>query len=614
VVTRAHRTLVVGVGVAAIVTAANASQGAYFSQSWGWVALAFLVPTTVLLILDRVQTPGRLRIAFATLMGALAVWIALSAVWSISTSASVRELERMLAYVAVALAVAFVLRRGDGPAVVGGALLGIALVCSYGLATRLLPDRLHSYDDTINSYRLAQPLGYWNALGILATMGIVVALGVVAHARRRSVAAGAAAVVPVLFLTLYFTFSRGAIAALAIGVVVTTVVDPRRLRYLITVIAMAIPTALCVLYASGHKALTTENATQSAATRDGHHVAAALCAFVLASALAGLGSRALSRRLEVSRRTRRAIDAALVGAAVLGAVIALLALGGLAGVEDSFDSEPVTGVDLNHRLFSISGNGRDETLRVAWRDWEQHRWLGSGAGSYEYVWYQERPSTQIVRDAHSLYLETGAELGAVGVVGLVAVLLVLLIACVRGRRHRFTAAATGTLIAWMAASALDWHWEMVGVTMTALVVGSVGLIVSERGPTHLLLGRARMAATGALSVLSVLAVWSLVGNQALFAGRDALARKDWADARRDARRAHALLPWSHEPDLVLGDAAAGLGDRERALRAYRDAVAADPRNWVAWLRLAQVARGSERTAAYRRAHQLNPREEGIPGA
>ena len=51
--TRTRRTYVIAAAVAAIVTAANASQGAYFSQSWGWVALAFLVPTTVLLILDR---------------------------------------------------------------------------------------------------------------------------------------------------------------------------------------------------------------------------------------------------------------------------------------------------------------------------------------------------------------------------------------------------------------------------------------------------------------------------------------------------------------------------------------------------------------------------------
>ena len=109
-------------------------------------------------------------------------------------------------------------------------------------------------------------------------------------------------------------------------------------------------------------------------------------------------------------------------------------------------------------------------------------------------------------------------------------------------------------------------------------------------------------------------MWSLVGNQALFAG--ARGRRAEGLERRRAitpSRAQSLLPWSHEPDIVRGDAAAGLGDREGALRAYRDAVATDPRNWVAWLRLAQVARGAESGAAYDRVRRLNPLEEGLPG-
>jgi hypothetical protein len=114
-------------------------------------------------------------------------------------------------------------------------------------------------------------------------------------------------------------------------------------------------------------------------------------------------------------------------------------------------------------------------------------------------------------------------------------------------------------------------------------------------------------------VLSIFAVWSLVGNQAIFAARDARADKDWAAAMDAARTAGTLLPWSPEPDIVRGDAAAGLGDREGAVRAYRDAVATDPRNWLAWLRLAQVARGAESGAAYDRVRQLNPLEKGLPG-
>jgi len=39
----------------------------------------------------------------------------------------------------------------------------------------------------------------------------------------------------------------------------------------------------------------------------------------------------------------------------------------------------------------------------------------------------------------------------------------------------------------------------------------------------------------------------------------------------------------------------------------------DPRDWVAWYRLAQVARGAERDAAYDRVRELNPLVEGVPG-
>jgi hypothetical protein len=138
-------------------------------------------------------------------------------------------------------------------------------------------------------------------------------------------------------------------------------------------------------------------------------------------------------------------------------------------------------------------------------------------------------------------------------------------------------------------------------------------LASERRSRSLIVGRSHVALVTVTVALSLGAVWSLVGNQALFASRDSLVRKDWDDAGRHARRARALLFWSSEPELVLGEASAGLGDREGALRAYRDAVETDPRSWVAWLHLAQVARGAERAAAYDRVRSLNPLVEGLPG-
>ena len=618
--TRSRRTYIVAAAVGALVTAANASQGAYFSQSWGWVALAFLVPTSVLLIVDGASAPGRLRAAFAGLMVAFGVWIALSATWSISSAASIREVERMLVYVALALAVALVLRRGDGPAVLAGIALGVTLVCTYALATRLLPDRLHTFDDAIDSYRLAAPLGYWNSLGLLAVLGVLAALGFVAHARRIQLALAAAAAVPIMSMTLYFTFSRGAWGALTVGLVAAVALDPRRMRLLWTSLLVGVPSAACIAYASTFEALTSENARAAAAERAGHRVAVVMCIAIAASALAAWVARWVSRRVEVSARGRRRFPAALVSCAVLIAVGALAAAGGplaaFHGVQNRFNAE-TTGaeVDLNERLFSVSGNGRSEQLRVAWNAGREHPVIGNGSGTFEYIWYENRPDLLVVRDAHSLYMETFAELGVVGLGVLVAALLVLVAGAIRARRTRYTAAAFGVFVAWSAAAAVDWLWELVGVTLTALLAGSIGLVTAERGaPARLRGGLARLVLIAACVLLSLFAVWSLVGNQALFAGREALMRKDWVEARDDARRARALLFWSAEPELVLGDAAAGLGDRQGALQEYRDAVATDPRNWVAWLRVAQVARGAERVAAYRRVRQLNPREEGLPGA
>ena len=100
--------------------------------------------------------------------------------------------------------------------IVGALLAAIAGICSYALATRLFPDHVGSYDPS-EGYQLAAPIGYWNGLGILATMGILLAVGIAAHAHRRSVRIAVALSLLVTAPTLYFTFSRGALLALGVG-------------------------------------------------------------------------------------------------------------------------------------------------------------------------------------------------------------------------------------------------------------------------------------------------------------------------------------------------------------------------------------------------------------
>jgi O-antigen ligase len=87
---------------------------------------------------------------------------------------------------------------------------------------------------------------------------------------------------------------------------------------------------------------------------------------------------------------------------------------------------------------------------VAWRGGLDHPIVGSGAGTFEILWYEKRPSALVVRDAHSLYAETFDELGIVGVVLLAVALLVPVVAAIRSRRSRLVAPVFGAYVAWVA--------------------------------------------------------------------------------------------------------------------------------------------------------------------
>ncbi len=615
--TRTRRTYLLAAAVAAIVSAANGSQGAYFSQSWGWVALAFLVPTTVLLILDRVEAPGRLRIAFAGLMTAFGAWVALSTLWSDGISAPLRETERMVAYVALVLAIALVLRRGDGAGVIAGIVVGVAIVCGYALATRTLPDIFETYDNPALPYRLAAPVGYWNSLGLLAAMGFVVSFGVVAHARRAWPALAAAAAMPLLATTLYFTFSRGAWGAQVFGFAAMVAFDPRRVRLLWVSVVVSGPSLFAVLFASRQFGLTHEDAPPERAVADGRQVAALLVVLAVCTGALAWAARRVARRVRVSPSARKGVNVVLLGGVAVAMIGALVAAGGpVHGAEvlrARFEAPPPADqTDLNARLVSFSGSGRAEQVRIAIDAGRERPLVGEGAGSYEARWYEFRRTEYAIRDAHSLYAETFGELGVVGLVVLCLLLLVPVVGGVTARRSRFVPAAMGAYLAWAAHSSLDWNWELVGVTMVALLAGSTALLASERGLRVPLGPNVRLGLVAGSMALSIAAVVSLVGNQALFAGRDAVADREWKAALGHARKAETLLPWSYEPHVVYGDAAAGLGDRRGAIAAYGRALDRAPNNWRIWFRLAEVSQGAQRVRAYRRVHELNPFQAGLP--
>ncbi|HXG75156.1 MAG TPA: O-antigen ligase family protein [Gaiellaceae bacterium] len=614
---RRHRSWLVALATAALVAAAAGSQGAYFSQSWGWVALGFLGALCVATLLGSAHLPSRPVGTFAIGLTAYACWMAASTAWSVSAPGSVRELERFLVYLSVGLAVAFVARRTDAYAVVAGVHLGITGIALYALWQRLFPDTSTTAAFLTPLFR-AEPIGYRNSLGLFAALGVLLALALGLYGRTRPVRLVATASTVPLAALLYLSFSRGAWIGLGVGLMVAIALDPHRVRLVTFVLAVSVPAIVCIALVSREELLTTDQPLEGLdVTAAG--MRALFWIFALTCASGGLAwpARVAARRAARSGVAARVVNLGVPLLLVAALAVPVVAFGGpsraIAEFQERFSAPPSAGFEGNSRLFDLSGNRRGELLAVAWDAALERPITGHGAGAFEYLWYERRTTHDTVRDAHSLYAEAFAELGGVGLLLLVATLATPFAAAFRSRQTSLVPLTTGGFAAWVAHSAIDWHWEVVAVTLAAFLCAAIPLVMARRGQPRPLSGRATVVVVAAGIALSIAAVVSLVGNQALFASQEALARNEPAEATEHARRARTLLPWSAEPHLALGDARAALGDREGALRAYRDAVETNPRSWVAWLHLAQVARGREREAAYARVHELNPREGSLPG-
>jgi O-Antigen ligase/Tetratricopeptide repeat len=579
--------------------------GGYFPSSWGWPALAAAWAAALALLADDAVSLGRLGAAAAALLATLAAWTAFGAVWSIDVTQTVLEAERTSVYAAALLA-ALLWARRHPERLLHGVWGAAVLLCGWALVTRLVPDRF-GVVDPISRYRLSEPIGYWNALGLLAAMGMLLGAGLAARASSRLGRAAAAASLPPLTLTLYFTFSRGAWAALALGLLASLALARRRLQLLALLGAVSPWIALVVWRAAVSPALTTTGSALPDMARQGHRVALVLVAASAAAALSALVIARLEPRVHVPARWQRAATVAIVSLALVAMISAFVRFGSPVTIAThawkSFSGGSVaqTG-NLNSRLFHLSSTGRTAQWHVAWIDAQKHPLLGSGAGTFERVWFENRPVPSKVRDAHNLYIETLAELGPFGLALLVAILALPLAAGLRSRDRPLVFAAFGAYVAFVLHVAVDWDWEIAAVTLAALLCGAA-LLATPGRPLGVL---GRRAALAGAAVLAATGVYTIASQLPLKHLRSAAARGDWPAAQRAASRASALAPWSAQPWLTLGEADLKAGRLPEARDALLKAVAKSPKDWTAWADLAEATWGPERAHALARAAALNP--------
>jgi tetratricopeptide (TPR) repeat protein len=328
--------------------------------------------------------------------------------------------------------------------------------------------------------------------------------------------------------------------------------------------------------------------------------------------------------VEPASGDRRIARLALAGIGATLLTVAVLVLAGVSQVGTESVRVP-TGPQAE-RLRSVESERYDYWV-VAWKAFADRPFGGIGSGGFGAEWLRERPADSlVVRDAHSIYVETGAELG---LVGLALVLGFFAIAATAGLRrwNRGEAAVAGALLALLAAGAfsasIDWMWELPAVfapivVAAALLTGpATAAAPSARGRTREVRGRPRLAAavaTGLIGWVAVLCAGDLLLTDAkLEESRSAAAGRDFDAAAEAANDAVALQPWAAEPRLQLGLVQEALGDYASAADTLRGAIDRAPDDWRIWFLLGRVEERSHRLPAarraYARARALNPNAE-----
>ncbi len=586
------------------------------------IALLLLVRTTQSRHPFEGLSPATL-IAVAAL-GLYALITLASASWSHSKGRALIEFDRAWFYLLVLALFGTVRASGQNLRwLIRGLLIGISTVCVAGLISRVLPHVWHTAPDVANE-RLSYPVTYWNALGLLAALGIVLAFHLTCTlGERRLARILAAAVLPLLAATLFFTLSRGAIAAGAIGLVVYVLVA--RPSGLLSGALATVPATTALIVVAYHaKDLNSANPTAPAAVSQGHRVA--LAAAICVAACAGLRT-ILATRLDpllrrqagtavVSRRTKLAA----IAGTLLAVVVVGLAAGASSGLAHDWNrffsgAGPNGGSGLRERLTDPANNGRTDLWTVALHGFSASPLHGYGAGMYHTLWDRNRPHFLYTINAHSLYFQAMAELGVPGVTFVVILVGAVLIGL--GRRSRGSERSTyGALLAagvvWAVHAGVDWDWEMPVVTLGFFAAAGLALSPRMGSSRGWVPGPNTRMILGLLCLIGVVVPVLIIGSQDRLesAKRALYASHDCTAANSAALSSIGWLEIRPEPYEILGFCDIQRGRPRLGIAAMDQAVRDDPGSWEVYyaLAIARAAAGIDPRAAAVRALRMNPLE------
>jgi hypothetical protein len=428
------------------------------------------------------------------LVGLLAILVGvkgLSLLWTVSEGETIKEVVRASMYTATFLLTLTALSAGRQVApLMDAAILIVGAVAGYGLLQKISP--LQYPVTSLDGVRVGSTLDYANTTAMVLGLGVVLALTRMEGAKNPFLRGFYAAAVVAFVATVYLTASRGGIATLGLGILVLLALTGNRLQAAGNLILLSIPGAVLLWRMFSTEALLSTGASNEEKLAAGsalltYLIVAAVAAFVLQAVFAFLIAR-----YELTDLGRRTVGAVLIGAAVIlilgGALSMVLRYGGVGEAYATLTSQPEERrtEDLSERLSSTDLGFRQDYWAVAWEEWKRNPLTGTGAGTFQFTWLENRPEPTGVRQVHNLYLEQGTETGIFAFLAMTgfagALTLVVARAAWRseGERRTLLAGLAAVAVVYLTSSALEWHWYIPPSTLLFFILAGAATKLASR--------------------------------------------------------------------------------------------------------------------------------------
>ena len=256
-----------------------------------------------------------------------------------------------------------------------------------------------------------------------------------------------------------------------------------------------------------------------------------------------------------------------------------------------------------------------DTLRV----WSARPVLGIGPGTMPYA---RQAAAQIgfppVRQPHSHDLALGV-LGDAGVLGLAAGLALIGVFLLVAGPHRSRTlpgrAASAVLAGFLVAGLVEDLTFLPAFDLICLVLAAIALL--DAGAVHwqtvAIRPMARVAAGVAVVAVMLVALVGDAASSAFRLGTEEIWAGHWVQATAWYRTSQTLDPWQPATPKALAVAADGIGDRNTATQAAREAARLNPGDGASWINLAWLCLSSGDRACVDQAITGAVRTSGTTG-